>query len=85
MNITLFHGSMEPIVYGVVIFLGLLSMVYKFKKGLIMAGFIEVGVFWLVFKLHGGSMTGGFAATIAALLAGLIIPWLFKAKHKTVR
>ena len=78
MNLTLLHGSMEPIVYGVVIFLGLLSIVYKFKRGMVAAGLIEIGVFWLVFKLHGGTMTGGFAATIAALLAGLFIPMLFK-------
>lgn len=35
---------------------------------------IEVSVFTLVFVLHGGSMTGGMAAAVAALLAGTILP-----------
>ena len=49
-------------------------MWFKFTRGKILAGIVEVGVFILVFKLHGGSVTGGFAATVASLLAGLIIP-----------
>ena len=72
--LTLFHGSFEPIIYGIIIFLGLYSMWWKFTRGKILAGLVEVFVFWLVFKLHGGSVTGGFAATVASLLAGLIIP-----------
>jgi hypothetical protein len=78
MGITLLHGSMEPIVYGLVIFIGLFSMFWKFTHGHILAVCIEIGVFILVFKLHGGSMTGGFAATIAALLCGLVLPMMLK-------
>lgn len=80
MIMTLFHGSMEPLVYGLVIFLGLMSMVWKLKTGKWMALFAEVFVFWLVFSLHGHSMTGGFAATIASLLAGITIPLMFRSK-----
>lgn len=78
MNLTLLHGSFEPLIYGLVIFLGLLSMCWKLRSGQWLAFFIEVFVFWLVFSLHGHSMTGGFAATIAALLSGLVIPFMFK-------
>ena len=78
MNLTLLHGSLEPLVYGVVIFLGLLSMIWKLRAGLWLAFFAEVFVFWLVFSLHGHSMTGGFAATVASLLAGIFIPLLFR-------
>lgn len=78
MNLTILHSSLEPIIYGLVIFLGLLSMVYKLKTGKWVALIIEVAVFALVFKLHGGTLTGGFAATIAALLAGVIFPVFFK-------
>lgn len=78
MNLTLLHGSFEPLVYGLVIFLGLMSMCWKLRTGQWLAFFIEVFVFWLVFSLHGHSMTGGFAATIAALLSGLVIPFMFK-------
>lgn len=80
MNLTLLHGSFEPLIYGLVIFLGLLSMCWKLRAGQWLAFFIEVFVFWLVFSLHGHSMTGGFAATIAALLSGLVIPLMFRRK-----
>ena len=79
-SLTLLHGSLEPLVYGLVIFLGLLSMMYKLKTMQFLAFFAEVFVFWLVFTLHGHSMTGGFAATIAALLSGLVLPILFRSK-----
>lgn len=78
MNLTLFHGSFEPIIYGVIIFLGLMSMWWKITRGKWLAFIIEVTVFIIVFKLHGGTMNGGFAATVAALLAGLILPAMFR-------
>ena len=78
--LTLLHGSFEPIIYGVVIFLGLYSMWYKLTRGKLLAFVAEVFVFILVFKLHGGTMVGGFAATIAALLSGLIIPMTLHRK-----
>ena len=78
--LTLLHGSLEPLIYGVVIFLGLYSMWYKISRGKFFAFVIEVFVFVLVFRLHGGTMVGGFAATIAALLSGLIIPMTLNRK-----
>ena len=72
--LTLLHGSFEPLIYGVIIFLGLWSMVHKATHGKYLAFVIEVSVFILVFKLHGGTMNGGFAATVAAVLAGIIFP-----------
>lgn len=80
--LALIHGSLEPLVYGLVIFLGILSMFYKLINFQVIEFFIEIGIFWLVFKLHGGTMTGGFAATIAALLAGYILPKLYRSKMK---
>lgn len=80
MNLTLLHGSFEPLIYGLVIFLGIMSMAYKLKTMQLLAFFSEVFVFWLVFTLHGHSMTGGFAATIAALLAGIFLPLMFRSK-----
>ena len=75
------HMDMEPLVYGLVIFLGLLSMWYKLTRGKFVSLTIEVLIFVLVFQLHGGTMSGGFAATIAALLAGTIFP-LFLRRTK---
>ena len=76
MNIT--HFGLVPVIYGLVIFLGLWSMWHKLTTGKILGFVVEVGVFWLVFALHGGSMTGGFAATIAALIAGSVLPRTFR-------
>lgn len=74
------HVDVAPLVYGVVIFIGLWSMLAKVAKGRLGAFIIEVCVFVLVFKLHGGSMAGGFAAAIAALLAGFFLPKMFGFK-----
>jgi len=68
------HIDVMPLVYGLVIFLGLLSMWFKLVRGNFIGLLIEVSVFTLVFRLHGGSMAGGFAAAVAALLAGLVFP-----------
>lgn len=74
------HIDLAPLIYGVIIFLGLLSMWYKFTREKYLSLAIEIGVFILVFKLHGGSMAGGFAATIAALLAGVVFPFFINRK-----
>ena len=72
------HMDATPLVYGVVMFLGLWSMWAKLLSGKLLALIIEVAVFILVFKMHGGSMTGGFAAMTAALIAGFVLPRTLK-------
>ena len=72
------HLDVGPLLYGLVIFCGLYSMWWKLTHGRLLGFIVELGVFILVFKLHGGTMAGGFAATVAALLAGLIIPYSVK-------
>lgn len=67
------HIDLMPVFYGVVMFIGIWSMWHKLKNGHIASLAGEVAVFTLVFVLHGGSMSGGFAAMIAALIAGLTI------------
>ena len=76
MNVLLGHLDFGPILYGVVMFLGLLVMWWKLKNGRWLSLAIDIGVFALVFKLHGGTMAGGFSAMVAALLAGLFFPML---------
>ncbi|MHB1098686.1 MAG: hypothetical protein ACYCZR_03950 [Burkholderiales bacterium] len=68
------HIDVMPLIYGLVIFIGLWSMWVKLVSGKLIALTIEVAVFWLVFSLHGGTMAGGFAAAVAALLAGTFFP-----------
>lgn len=67
------HVDIGPIVYGVFMFLGIWSMWVKLCKGQFFRLFIEIAVFVLVFKLHGGTLAGGFSAMICALLAGIFI------------
>lgn len=76
------HIDVGPLIYGVVIFIGLYSMWWKLTHGRFLAFLVELIVFVLVFKLHGGTMAGGFAATVAALIAGIVIPLSFRSKAK---
>jgi hypothetical protein len=62
-----------PLVYGVLMFLGIWSMWSKLTSGRLGAFAIEVSVFSFVFWLHGGTMTGGFSAMVCALLAGFFL------------
>ena len=78
MNVLLSHLAIEPLLYGVLIFLGMLLMYWKLMNGRWFSLFIDIGVFSLVFSLHGGTVTGGLAATIAALLSGIFFPMLFR-------
>ena len=81
MDVFVSHLNTEPLVYGAVIFLGLLSMWWKITHGKVLSFTIELVVFILVFKLHGGTMSGGFAATIAALFAGIVFPCLLPRRR----
>lgn len=74
MNLFLGHLDFAPLLYGVVMFLGLLVMWWKLTHRRWLSLAIDIGVFALVFKLHGGTMAGGFSAMVAALLAGLFFP-----------
>lgn len=65
--------DMMPLFYGVIMFLGIWSMWHKLTHGRLFSFCIEAGVFSLVFMLHGGTMAGGFAAMIAALIAGRVL------------
>lgn len=74
MGVGLAHLDVAPLFYGVVMFLGLWSMWRKLVHWQLFGFVVEVAVFALVFALHGGTMAGGFAAMVCALLAGSIFP-----------
>lgn len=74
MNVFLMKIEWMPLVYGFIMFLGIWIMYYKLLHGKWLSLAWDIGIFVLVFKLHGGSMAGGFSAMIAALLAGVIFP-----------
>lgn len=67
------HMDVGPLLYGIVIFIGLLSMWSKLMSCRFLLFAAEAFVFWLVFALHGGTMTGGMSATVASLLAGIYL------------
>lgn len=74
------HLDVMPLFYGVIMFLGIWSMWHKLRT-MQLGGFaVEAGVFTLVFLLHGGTMAGGFAAMIAALIAGFVLPRSLRRK-----
>jgi hypothetical protein len=70
--------DLMPIFYGIIMFVGLGIMLFKLLTGSWMSLAVDVLVFGLVFKLHGGTMSGGFAAMICALLAGLFFPLMIR-------
>lgn len=73
------HIDIGPLIYGIVIFLGLYSMWWKLTHGRLLGFIVELVVFVVVFRLHGGTMAGGFAATVAALIAGVVIPFTLRS------
>jgi hypothetical protein len=78
MNVLLSHFDLMPIFYGILMFAGIAIMLYKLLHGSWVSLIIDVVVFMLVFRLHGGTMAGGFAAMICAMLAGLIFPLMLR-------
>ena len=82
---SIIHASMEPLIYSIIISYGLISMAKKLKKGKVMQLAIEIAIFALIFALHGGSVTGGFASTIASVVAGNIIAKMFEPEIVQMR
>lgn len=78
MNIGLAHLDTGPLIYGIIMFLGIAVMWWKLTRGHWLSLIIDIVVFVLVFRLHGGTMAGGFAAMIAALLAGMFLPLMMR-------
>lgn len=71
MNAFLSHIDMAPLFYGVILAIGIFSMLAKFMRGDFIALFVEASVFILVFKLHGGTLTGGLSAAVCSLIVSL--------------
>jgi hypothetical protein len=74
MGALLGHMDLMPLMYGIIMFCGIWSMYYKLTHGKLFGFMVEGSIFGLVFWLHGGTMNGGFAAMIAALIAGQVLP-----------
>lgn len=83
MNLFLSHIDWSPVLYGVALFLSIMSMGWKIKRENYAGFIIEILVVALILMVHGGSVTGGFAATIAGLLSGWFIPLLFPSTPRS--
>lgn len=81
---SIIHASMEPLIYSIVISYGLISMAKKVKDKRYMALVIEVAIFALIFIMHGGSVTGGFASTIASIIAGNVIAKMLEPQFERI-
>lgn len=74
MNAFLAHINLEPLFYGVFIIAGLATIWYKLMRFRLGSAITEITIFLIVFKLHGGTLGGGLAATVAALIGGFLFP-----------
>ena len=65
------HIDAAPLFYGLILAIGIFSMLYKLMSGQLIAFAVELGVFYVVFSMHKGTMLGGLSAAICALIVGL--------------
>jgi hypothetical protein len=70
------HIDLGPLLYGIAMFIGVWVMWIKFIRLQWLSLIASAAVFWLVFSLHGGTMAGGFAAMICALLFDLTLSFM---------
>ena len=68
------HIDLAPIVYGIILALGILLLIFKFMIGAWVSLFIDIAVFYALFAMHGGTMKGGLSASVAAPLVSVLIP-----------
>lgn len=76
------HVDALPFIYGLMIALNLIILVVKIKKHKWFSVVIDCAVFYGIFSMHGGSMTGSLAALIAATVTSLALPLMFRGKTK---
>lgn len=74
MGYFLSHLDLQPLFYGIIIILGVAVVIVDIARGKIMAAILGVGIFYVVFQMHGGTMTGGMAAAVAALIGAMVLP-----------
>jgi len=58
--------------YGVILAIGIFSMLRKLMRFELLTFTVEVAVFYIVFSMHKGTLTGGMSAAVCALIVGLL-------------
>ncbi len=74
------HIDMMPLIAGCIYALGMWSVWHKWLNGRYLGAIVELAVFFVLFKMHGSTLTGGTGATIAALIVGSLFPTKRRAK-----
>ena len=74
LNMSGFFGHIDaaPLFYGLLLAIGIFSMLKKLLTFDWLTLTIEVIVFYVVFSMHKGTLTGGMSAAICALIVGLL-------------
>jgi hypothetical protein len=85
MNVTGLFGHVDalPFIYGLFIAINLVILVLKIKHFKLFSAAVDIAVFWAIFHMHGGSMTGSLAALIAATVSSLVLPMVFRRRPRT--
>lgn len=78
MGVLLSHIDLGPVFYGVILAIWMLIVVLHLLNGNILAVIIDIVAFTIVIKIHGGTLTGGMAATVCGLIVSLVIPIMLK-------
>jgi len=78
MNVFLSHLDLQPLFYGIVIILGIAVVILDIVRGKLLAATLGVGIFTLVFWMHGGTLTGGMSAAVAALIGSMFLPGIIR-------
>lgn len=65
------HIDAAPLFYGVLLAIGVFSMLHKVKTSQWLTLAVEIFTFYVVFSMHKGTLTGGMSAAICALIVGL--------------
>jgi hypothetical protein len=71
MGVFLSHVDMTPVFYGLILALWALVILRNIIKLRVLNVALDIGVFYVVFSMHQGTMTGGMAATICGLVVSL--------------
>lgn len=79
MGVWLSHLDMTPIFYGMILAVWFMIIVYHVFSAKLMAVVIDIAVFFIVISLHGGTMTGGMAATVCGVIVSLLAPPMVRA------
>lgn len=66
------HVDAAPLFYGLLLAIGVLSMLNKLLSFDWLTLAIELITFYVVFSMHKGTLTGGMSAAICALIVGLV-------------